>query len=51
MLCPRCSRSMKNVMHFEKGKSYQFNLCSKCYNRTKNKRIHYEDNLKKVQTN
>lgn len=43
MLCPRCSRSMKNVMHFENGKSYQYNECRKCNMRTKNKRIHFEN--------
>ena len=43
MICPNCSRPMKNIMHYEKEKCYQFNLCKHCLKRTKNKRIHYED--------
>ena len=30
-------------MHFESSKQYQFHECSKCYERTKNKRIHFDD--------
>ena len=43
MLCPNCNKPMKNIMHFEKEKCYQFNLCRNCFKKTKNKRIHYED--------
>lgn len=43
MLCPNCSRKMNNVLHFEIGKQYQYNECPNCYNRTKNKRIHFDD--------
>lgn len=46
MLCPRCQNVMKTKMHFESGKQYQFHECSKCFERTKNKRIHFEDVLK-----
>ena len=45
MLCPRCHNPMRNTMHFEQGKRYQFNECSKCHERTKKKRIHFEDVL------
>lgn len=43
MLCPKCGKSMKNVMHFEKNKNYQFSQCNYCYNKTKNKRIHFSE--------
>ena len=43
MRCPKCGREMKNVMHFESGKDYQYNRCKHCLERTKQKRIHYED--------
>ena len=43
MRCPNCSREMKNVLHFEPDKQYQYNECPHCYNRTKNKRIHFDD--------
>lgn len=46
MLCPKCSKPMKNVMHFEQDRQYQFNRCPNCQERTKNKRIHFEDVLK-----
>lgn len=45
MLCPRCNNPMRNTMHFERNKRYQYNECPKCYDRTKNKRIHFEDVL------
>jgi DNA-directed RNA polymerase subunit M/transcription elongation factor TFIIS len=47
MICPKCSNAMKNTMHFEEGRQYQFNECSNCHEKTKNKRIHFEDVLKK----
>ncbi len=43
MLCPRCNKNMKNIKHFEKDKRYQYNECTICHEKTKNKRIHYED--------
>lgn len=43
MKCPRCNSLMRNVMHFEKGRKYQFNRCKNCLERTKNKRIHFEE--------
>lgn len=46
MLCPKCNKPMKNTMHFEQGRQYQYNRCSNCLERTKNKRIHFEDILK-----
>lgn len=45
MLCPRCSVSMVGKKHFEKGRQWQYNECPKCYDKTKNKRIHFEDIL------
>lgn len=45
MLCPRCNKTMKNTMHFEHGRQYQYNKCPNCQERTKNKRIHFEDIL------
>ena len=50
MLCPNCNKPMKNILHFEKEKCYQFNICKKCLKKTKNKRIHYEDILDKNST-
>lgn len=46
MICPRCNKPMKNTMHFEQGKQFQYSKCSNCCERTKNKRIHFEDILK-----
>lgn len=46
MLCPRCKTQMKNTMHFEQERQYQYNRCPKCQEKTKNKRIHFEDILK-----
>lgn len=43
MICPKCKKEMKNVMHFENGRKYQYNRCPFCYERTKTKRIHFED--------
>ena len=45
MLCTKCNSTMRNTMHFERDKRYQYNECPKCYDRTKNKRIHFEDVL------
>lgn len=42
MLCPKCGRVMKNVMHFEQGKNYQYNRCQ-CLFETHQKRIHYDE--------
>ena len=42
MRCPKCSKEMKNVIHYEKGRSYQFNQC-KCMTKTHVKRIHYNE--------
>ena len=36
---------MKNVLHFESGREYQFNSCPCCHEHTKKKRLHYEDIL------
>ncbi len=46
MLCPRCNKPMRNTMHFEQGRHYQYNRCPNCQEKTKNKRIHFEDILK-----
>lgn len=43
MLCPNCSNKMKNTLHFESNKQYQFNRCPKCNERTKSKRIHFDE--------
>ena len=45
MICFKCGKQMKNVLHFESGREYQFNLCPYCRERTKKKRLHYEDIL------
>lgn len=45
MLCRRCQSVMRNTMHFEQGKRYQFSECPKCHEKTKKKRIHFEDIL------
>ena len=46
MFCPNCSTVMKNVLHFEQDKQYQYNECPHCYKRTKNKRIRFDDVVK-----
>lgn len=46
MLCPKCNKPMKNTLHFEQGRQYQYNRCPNCQERTKNKRIHFEDILR-----
>lgn len=46
MICVKCNEVMKTTMHFESGKQYQFHECPKCFERTKNKRIHFEDIIK-----
>ena len=43
MLCRKCSKQMKNVLHFESEREYQYNICPFCRERTKKKRLHYED--------
>ena len=48
MLCPKCNSAMRNTMHFEKDKRYQFNECSICHEKTKNKRIHFEDIVEEI---
>ena len=48
MFCRRCNVVMKDKMHFESGKKFQFSECPKCYEKSKNKRIHFEDILKEV---
>jgi NAD-dependent SIR2 family protein deacetylase len=45
MICPRCKEVMKSAMHFEQGKSSQFKECPKCHEKTRPKRIHFEDIL------
>ena len=47
MLCIRCHSPMRNTMHFEQDKRYQYNECPNCHERTKKKRIHFEDVLQK----
>lgn len=39
MFCPECNSYMKNVMHFELNNQYQYSKCTRCYKRTKNKRL------------
>lgn len=46
MICKKCGQKMKNVLHFESGREYQFNTCTRCRDNTKKKRIHYDDILK-----
>ena len=45
MICFKCGKQMKNVLHFESGREYQFNSCPCCREHTKKKRLHYEDIL------
>lgn len=42
MRCPRCGHEMNNVMHFEAGKDFAYHYCTKCQQKTHQKRIHYE---------
>jgi len=42
MFCPTCNHFMKNVMHFEADRIYQFNKCPNCYKETKPKRLSLE---------
>jgi len=46
MICQRCNKVMKNVMHFEQDRNYRYNECSKCHDQTRGKRIHFEDVLR-----
>ena len=43
MLCPKCKKEMKNVMHFETGKNFTFSECKKCHTQTHKKRIHFDE--------
>lgn len=45
MICPRCNKPMNNTMHFEQGRKFQFKECPKCHDKTKPKRLHFEDIL------
>ena len=55
MKCPKCGNEMKNKMHFENGKEFAYHECTKCKQKTHQKRIHYEDiikeNIDEKQTN
>ena len=46
MLCPKCGKEMKNVKHYEDGRSFQYYRCE-CLLRTHQKRIHDDE----VETN
>jgi len=46
MMCPKCGREMKNVLHFEDGRKYQYNKCPWCLYKTKNKRMHLDEETK-----
>lgn len=46
MICKKCGNKMKNILHFEPGREYQFNTCQKCRDSTHKKRIHYDDVVK-----
>lgn len=48
MICPKCLKKMKNVIHFEKDKSYMYHQCKKCNINTHKKRIHYDEHLKLI---
>ena len=43
MKCPNCNNKMKDVIHFEKDRSYAYHKCNKCNTKTHKKRIHFED--------
>lgn len=45
MTCPRCNVIMKNTMHFEQDRKYRYCECPKCHDKTRGKRIHFEDIL------
>lgn len=45
MICPRCNKPMNNTMHFEQGKNSQFKECPKCHDKTRPKKIRFEDVL------
>ena len=49
MICQGCKEVMKTTMHFEQGKGSQFKECPKCHEKTKPKRIRFEDILKDKQ--
>lgn len=48
MLCPRCKSTMNKKFHFENGKKFQYSECSKCHEKTKNKRIHFDTDKEKI---
>lgn len=48
MRCPKCGKEMQNIIHYEKGRSYQFNQC-KCMTKTHVKRIHYNEPDEKLE--
>lgn len=45
MICSRCKVIMKNKMHFEEGRNFKFCECPKCHDKTKTKRINFENIL------
>lgn len=49
MICQRCKKVMKTMMHFEQGRSSQFKECPKCHDKTRPKRIRFEDILETEQ--
>lgn len=51
MNCPKCNKPMKVVMHFEDGRQYQYHKCTYCQERTKSKRIHFDDVIKEDSSN
>lgn len=51
MLCYKCGKKMKNVLHFDNNREYQTNWCPQCRDNTKKKRIHYEDIIGTNQNN
>lgn len=51
MKCPRCNYEMKNMMHFENGKTFARHECPRCKSQTHQKRIHFEDFVKEETNN
>lgn len=49
MICQRCSKIMRNTMHFEQGKNFQFKECPKCHDKTRPRGIRFEDVLEDKQ--
>lgn len=48
MICPRCNEIMNNTMHFEQDRKFQYKKCPRCYEKTRPKRVHFEDILEKA---